>query len=151
MDGKVTELWTTRSISLHRGWWIRQREGKNMIIFSTNLFSKSTKQARTRRSSGTLWTPLEGINSWWGWRRSCAWAHSTWSRREQGAQPAEHRVHGEHGNLLHPTCSLQGLGLFWFCFSQGHAALKGKELKAWEIQEVKGPVSIFLKCRINRR
>lgn len=52
--------------------------------------------------------------------------------------------------LLHPTCSLQGLDLFCFFF-QGHAAVKGKELKAWKIQEVKGAVLTFLKFIINRR
>lgn len=65
---------------------------------SLPIFLAKEHKTRTRRNWATLWTPLEGINSWWGWRRSCACAHSTWSRREQGAQPAEHRVHGQHGH-----------------------------------------------------
>lgn len=33
-------------------------------------------------------------------------------------------------------------------FSQGHAAVKGKELKAWKIQEVKAPVQYFLSLEL---
>lgn len=72
---------------------------------SLPIFLAKEHKTRTRRNWATLWTPLEGINSWWGWRRSCACAHSTWSRREQGAQPAEHRVHGQHGRS--PTSNMQ--------------------------------------------
>lgn len=51
------------------------------------------------------------------------------------AEPASAYVDKEE-NLVDPTCGLQGwFGVF---FSQGCAAVKGKELKAWKIQKVKG-------------
>lgn len=135
----------------HRGCWIRQREEKahDQILYQSFL-AKEHKTVKNKKELSNL-IPLEGINSWWGWSRNCSCAHCTWSRIKQGAQPAEHTVHGQCGNS--PTSNMQPArsGFILFYFSQGHAAVKGKELKAWKIQEVKGVVSTFLKFIINRQ
>lgn len=120
-----------------------------MIRFSTNLFSKRA-QNKNKKELSNLVNPFrrdkfmvrmkeklclcsQHLKQKRAGSTTCR-AQSTWTTRALSY-------------IQHAGCKVW----VYFVFSQGHAAVKGKEQKAWKIQEVKGPVSMFLKFRFNRR